>query len=141
MCKIKLFVEKENNVAGSKRHGVMYPTFSSWTNGEKLESVDSENYKKVLYRKLTIEDGEFENAYGKKHAHDKYSYMGQHTNLYVKLENGINENAPRYIYGDIFSRTKYGSQKREFRLDTERAVIQIQRKDKWYDFQPKNYLD
>jgi hypothetical protein len=139
--KIKLFVEQQSNCAGRKRHGVLYPMFSTWCNSEKLESVDSENFEKVLYRKITIEDGEFENAYGKRRATDKYAYMGQHTNLYVKLENGINENSPRFVYGDIFSRTKYGSQKREFRLDVERAVIQIQRKDKWYDFQPKNYLD
>lgn len=140
--KIKLFVEKENNVSGSRRHGVIYPTFSTWANAEKLESVDSENYEKVLYRKITIEDGEFENAYSNKHTYDKYSYLGQHTNLLVTLnEKGISENAPKYVYGHIFSRNKYGADKREFRLDCERGIVQIKRKDKWYDFEPKNYLD
>jgi hypothetical protein len=139
--KIKLFVETENNVSGSRRHGVIYPAFSSWTNVEKLESIDPENMENVLYRKITIEDGKFQNAYSKKHASDKYSYMGQHTNLHVKLQNGINENAPKVVYGNIFSRTKYGGQKREFRLDTERAKIQIQRKNNWCDFLPKQNLD
>ena len=141
--RIKLFVETENNSAGTKRSDVRYPFFSDWACTEKMESVNAENMEQILYRKITIEDGDFENGYGKKHKFDKYSYLGQHTNLVVSLINGVNENAPKFVYGSIFHRNKYGSTKRHFRLDLERQKIQIMRGKykKWCDFTPKHIID
>lgn len=141
--RIKLFVETQNNVSGSRGHGAIYPMFSNWANSESWQYTDSENGECVLWRKITIEDGDFSLAYRKKYQYNKTAYTGQHTNLDIQLINGINENAPRYVYGELFSRNKYGCTKREFRLDLIRCEIQIKKgsKQKWFDFTPKNYID
>jgi len=133
-----LMITRENNVAGNRRHGAIYPMFSQYS-FERGESTDSENMERVLYRKITVEDGTFSSS-------GRFGYTGQHTDLdcidlpgYEDVK--VIRNAPRYITGTLFSRNKYGATKRAFRLDLEREVVQYQRNEKWYDFSPARYID
>jgi hypothetical protein len=133
-------IDRESNVAGNRRHGTIYPMFSSWAKYDVLQSRDSENVEREICKKVTIEDGTFKEVSRSK------GYTGQHTNLFfdeahtasVKISEVININ---YLYGEIYTRNQYGAKRANFRLDCINGTTQFKRGSKWYNFKPSNYID
>jgi len=133
-------IDRESNVAGNRRHGTIYPLFSSWAKYDEMISRDSENVEREICKKVTIEDGRFELVSKRK------GYTGQHTNLFFDelMTAPVRENELvniQYLYGEIYTRNQYGAKRAFFRLDCINGTTQYKRGAKWYAFQPSNYID
>jgi hypothetical protein len=132
----EIMVEEQNNVSGNRKHGAIYPMFTTMPRIEKIG--DGENINVTVIDKITIEDGQFSSS-------GRFGYLGQHCNLDAKIENGMIVTRSPYITGMLFSRNKYGATKREFRLNLETRCLEhpMTRNGvkKWYKFSPSNYID
>jgi hypothetical protein len=148
MSKIyEVVVKVEDHVSGNKSHGAIYPAFSrSVPQIKRIEEI-GEDIQEVSYNVLSIQDGTFLRA------SRIAGYTGQHTDLDIPktaeyLYGGElitwKQKSP-YINGSLFSRNKYGSTVRKFRLNMESRKLEhsIRRGEKvsWISFQPANYLD
>lgn len=140
----KIYCKQEDNVSGNKSHGTIYPAFSRHFSRRPLFELlsDGENTNVTIIDKITIEDGTFEKA------SNSIGYTGQHTNVDShNICNGIitvHGDDP-YVYGNIYSRNRYGGRTVLWRLDCESRKLERpitrNKNTTWHEFNPSEYID